>query len=428
MSSINKSYIQQLFDSICVEKFPSNFYFYFSGERSRFYRVNKSKLRQGTFVDQSKLTIWQKNENDENTFSIELIGDLKNDVELVKNALGDEFTQDVKIATTDECNIEENKTVNVEFLSTLIDSEDIVGILSEGSLQRGVIQGGTNNLKWFDCHRADIDYSIFRGDKCVKEFYSEKLISNEKLKNSLSENILKLNILSGERIELEPGLYPAYFSPSAVNEILSMFNWQGIQGKAFAEKQSVFMDLYAGARKLNKRFNLRENFKLNLSPIFNQEGEVSEEIIEIVKDGTLINPLVNSVTERKYGLKSNKADQYESLRSAELLAGTEPEKDLISKVRNGLYISNLHYLNWSSKKSASITGMTRYCCYFIDEDGEKHPIKDMRFNMSLYDLFGSWLQEFSSESQIFSDSNTYEQRHLGGAKVPGMLSSINLSL
>jgi len=52
----------------------------------------------------------------------------------------------------------------------------------------------------------------------------------------------------------------------------------------------------------------------------------------------------------------------------------------------------------------------------------------MRFNMSLYDVFGAWLTELSLESKIFSDAHTYGSRSLGGAKVPGVLSSINFTL
>ena len=66
------------------------------------------------------------------------------------------------------------------------------------------------------------------------------------------------------------------------------------------------------------------------------------------------------------------------------MGGDRSEQELITELSPGLYISDLHYLNWSNKKNASITGMTRYGCYFVDENGHRSPIKDMRFNMSLY--------------------------------------------
>ena len=165
-----------------------------------------------------------------------------------------------------------------------------------------------------------------------------------------------------------------------------------------------------------------------LSPIFNSEGKDSERIVDLISDGKLVQPLVSSVTAKKYGLSSNNADLSETLRSSEILTGEKSETELIEKLSPGLYISDLHYLNWSNRKNASITGMTRYGCYYVDESGNKSPIKDMRFNMSLYDIFGQWLMEVSKEAKVFSNSHTYDSRHLGGAEVPGIYSKINFTL
>lgn len=430
MSLITKKYIQDLFDFIGVEFLQSNFYFFYSGENSRFYRLNHSQLRQATHVNQSELSILQKNGEDENNFSVQLTGSLETDSTLIKSILDGfaVFKTGEEQMVKDGENFNEDKLLNVLFFDSLNKEVDVVGLISDGKIQRGVARGGASEFFWFETDRVDVDFSIFRDGRCVKEFYSEELISPEKFQKSINDNLQKLNILEGEKVELKPGKYQAYFSPTAVNEILSVFNWNGVQGKAIAEKQSVFMDLYEGKKAFSEKFTVRENFNLELAPRFNQEAELADEVINIIEKGKLINPLINSVTERKYGLKSNKADNHESLRSTEIIEGEFTEEQLISTLRNGIYISNLHYLNWSNKKTASITGMTRYACYFIDEKGAKHPIKDMRFNMSLFDLFGDWLVSFSKESQIFCESNTYHKRSVGGAKVPGMLSSINFSL
>jgi hypothetical protein len=428
MSVIDKHYLEKIFEVLNIEELPSNLYFYFCGESSRFYRINKSRIRQVTFVDQSELTICQKNDEDENIFHVQLSGIQKKDLENINDLLeinAKSFTPDLPVLNKIECS--GLNQIDFNFLDNFKE-DDLVGIISDGELRSGACRGGDRQLHWFETQRSDIDYSIFKSDRCVKEFFSLKNISAEGISSSIINNKNKLEMLCGEKVKLSPGLYPAYFSPSAVNEMLGMFNWHGIQGKSFAEKQSAFMDLYEQKRKFSSNFNLRENFSLKLSPRFNQEAELSQEFVEIIKGGELVTPLVNSVSARKYGMLSNNANSYESLRSAEILPGDKPQRDLINQVREGLYITNLHYLNWSNKKNAMITGMTRYGCCYIDEKGIKNPIEDMRFNMSLYDIFGEWLIEFSKEMHVFSESSTYSARTLGGTKVPGVLSSINFTL
>ena len=87
----------------------------------------------------------------------------------------------------------------------------------------------------------------------------------------------------------------------------------------------------------------------------------------------------------------------------------------------GLYIGNLHYLNWSDPDNAGITGMTRYACFWV-EDGEMvAPIRDLRFDDSLYRIFGSELEALTREAETRMNVDTYGRRSLGGGRIPGAL-------
>ena len=97
------------------------------------------------------------------------------------------------------------------------------------------------------------------------------------------------------------------------------------------------------------------------------------------------------------------------------------EQDILKELGTGLYLSNLHYLNWSDLVSARVTGMTRYACFWV-EDGEiVGPIKDLRWDESLYDALGSKLMALSSHAEIDAATGTYYQRSLGGSRTPGAL-------
>ncbi|MFM2007273.1 MAG: hypothetical protein RLZZ09_2928, partial [Pseudomonadota bacterium] len=48
-------------------------------------------------------------------------------------------------------------------------------------------------------------------------------------------------------------------------------------------------------------------------------------------------------------------------------------------------------------------------------------IKDLRFDESLYRVFGTELEAVTKTADITMKTDTYLQRSLGGSKVPGVL-------
>lgn len=87
-------------------------------------------------------------------------------------------------------------------------------------------------------------------------------------------------------------------------------------------------------------------------------------------------------------------------------------KNILRTLDTGLYISNLHYLNWSDQNSRRITGMTRYACFWVESGQIKSPIQDLRFDETLYHF---------PESGLIGLTDTYEQRSVDGVKIPGLL-------
>jgi predicted Zn-dependent protease len=81
----------------------------------------------------------------------------------------------------------------------------------------------------------------------------------------------------------------------------------------------------------------------------------------------------------------------------------------------------LHYLNWSDPQTARLTGMTRYACFRVESGEIAEPIRDLRFDESLYRMFGSSLEALTRDSRLFPSTDTYGQRALGGCQVPGAL-------
>ena len=101
--------------------------------------------------------------------------------------------------------------------------------------------------------------------------------------------------------------------------------------------------------------------------------------------------------------------------------GTLEEKDILKALGTGLYLSNLHYLNWSDLVSARVTGMTRYACFWVEGGEIIGPINDLRWDESLYDALGSQLIALTTQAEIDPAVETYFHRALGGSRTPGAL-------
>ena len=110
-------------------------------------------------------------------------------------------------------------------------------------------------------------------------------------------------------------------------------------------------------------------------------------------------------------------------------AGDLNENDVLSKINKGVYLSNLHYLNWSDRIGGRITGMTRYACFWVEDGQIVAPIENMRFDDTIYNIFGNNLEQSTNQLHLVPDVGTYDGRNLGGTYCPGiMLSSFSLTL
>ena len=200
-----------------------------------------------------------------------------------------------------------------------------------------------------------------------------------------------------------------------------MFSWNGISESSLRQGESCLDPLRSGEKSLSPLFHLQEDFRAGTTPRFNENGELSQETIALIEKGLLKNTLISSRTAKEYQLVANGAASSESLRAPRVLGGALAEADVLKALGTGLYLSNLHYLNWSDVKGARVTGMTRYSPLWVEEGVIVAPISDMRFDVSLYDCLGSHLEAVGCEERVFPSTNTYGHRDTGGVTCPGFL-------
>ena len=122
--------------------------------------------------------------------------------------------------------------------------------------------------------------------------------------------------------------------------------------------------------RLSPLFSLDESFTDLTTSSFNTRGEVSS-TVSIIKNGVFENALINSKTANEYNLESNYAEDENSwgmgeyFRSPSMHGGSLHDDDKLKALDTGLFMSNIHYLNWSDNLGGRITGLTRYVCYWV---------------------------------------------------------------
>ncbi|MGD1899385.1 MAG: metallopeptidase TldD-related protein, partial [Phormidesmis sp.] len=208
----------------------------------------------------------------------------------------------------------------------------------------------------------------------------------------------------------------------AVADIIDTIAWGGGLGEAaLRQGNTAFSRLEAGEVTLSEQFSLEENFEQVRLPRFNSSGVIAPTRLPIIDRGRWVNSLINGRSAKEYGKASNGANPEEAMRAPAVAPGTLQESDILAALDTGLYVSNLHYLNWSDLNAGRITGMTRYACFWVEQGEIVAPIENLRFDDSLYRFLGEGLIGLSNQQTFVPAVGTYDQRSLGGMWVPGML-------
>jgi predicted Zn-dependent protease len=172
-------------------------------------------------------------------------------------------------------------------------------------------------------------------------------------------------------------------------------------------------------RHLDDSVSLREYHGRGLAPIFTHSGFIKPDHVQLISNGHYQDCLVSARSASEYGATTN-AD-YEFPGSLDLAGGTLRNEDILRELDTGLYINNLWYLNYSDRNNCQITGMTRFACFWVEQGEIQAPVSVMRFDDSIYNLFGSNLLGLTIERELIIDASTYGQRSSRSMELPGLL-------
>jgi predicted Zn-dependent protease len=415
----------------------------FSSESTQFIRFSQSKIRQTGLVDDANLELELIHNNRTCGESFTLSGDTDADIQSATDILSNLRMEIVQLPEDPYIVLPENNgssrdihTGNLlsvesaaDALTPAMQSVDLAGIWSSGKIYRG----NTNSLgqkHWFSTETFSLDYSLITADeKMVKATFAGSEWNQSDYESFMAKSIKKLEFMKRKAIKVKPGEYRTFIASPGVRDILDMFSWNGLSEASIQQGQSSFGKMRNENSKLSPCFSLNEDFRSGSVPRFNDNGEVAPDVLNLVNGGLLENTLINSRTAKEYNVVSNNAGGGEGVRAPYMAEGELSEADVLKKIGTGLYLGNLHYLNWSDCIGGRITGMTRYACFWVENGEIVAPIENMRFDDSFYNFFGENLEAVSDKVEFNPEVGTYESRSLGGTHCPGvLLSSFSLTL
>lgn len=188
---------------------------------------------------------------------------------------------------------------------------------------------------------------------------------------------------------VEPGEYPVVFEPYVTQDLLSMLDRHGMDGKAVHEGRS-WMNGRQGERAMSPLVSIWDD---GLDPQgmpqpFDYEG-VPKQRVAIVDDGVVGDPVYDRLTASKAGVESSGHALPPNLRMFSPLAanlfmasGEASLEEMIRSTQRGLYVNRFWYTRLAHPRDCVVTGMTRDGLFMI-EDGElAYPVKNLRFTQS----------------------------------------------
>ena len=404
-------------------------------EASQFTRFNHAKVRQTGNLENGSMKLTLMGNGRSTTESVSFTGEKATDWPLVTAALATlrqelpQLPEDPYLVLPDG-EAHSHEVYSGELLATAAVAPtlmakmaglDAVGLYAGGRSVRAYADSA-GQRHWFETDTFTLDYSLFTDSgQAVKGTYAGRAWDEVAYAENLTASKTLLERMTQAPKRVERGQYRTYFAPAAVAELMSMLSWGGIGEASIRRGGSALGSLQRQEKTLSSKIHLVEDFSQGQVPRFNQDGELAPLTMSLIESGRLVNTLVSARTAKEYGISSTFAEGGEYLRSPTLAAGTLADSEILAVLDTGLYVSNLHYLNWSDRPNGRITGMTRYACFWVDHGEIIAPIENLRFDDSLYNFWGDNLIDLTQSVKFIPEVGSYGYRDLGGTLVPGML-------
>jgi predicted Zn-dependent protease len=209
---------------------------------------------------------------------------------------------------------------------------------------------------------------------------------------SLTAQVIERSLQSRKPREVSPGSYPVVFDGAAFKDLLSWLSWNldaraADEGRSFmsrTDQSGKAVGNLLGEAMFSPLVHVQRNpaHPLLQGSTFSGDG-LPNEALNIVQDG-----IPKTLSYSRYWAQQQGKEPTGSM-SPVVMAGTDQSlTDLIAQTERGILVSRAWYVRYVNPKTLVVTGMTRDGTFWIENGKVAYPIKNLRFNQSLPDMFG----------------------------------------
>ena len=176
-------------------------------------------------------------------------------------------------------------------------------------------------------------------------------------------------------VDVEPGDYEVILGPHAVSELLQ-YLMSGVYAHSL-DSGSSFFEGKIDQKLFSEKVTLKSdpyNEKLITYP-YTSDGHLAKPLT-IIENGVFKNFIVDHYYSKKLNIEKNGSVGEKAL---VLGKGNKSLNDMIKETEKGLYIANLHYINFINQKVTSITGLTRDGTFLIENGKITKVVNNLRF-------------------------------------------------
>jgi predicted Zn-dependent protease len=408
----------------------------FSAEDSDFVRFNRSAVRQAGTVAQRFLTLDLISGTRHTPGTVSLSGDFALDRDRLAGLIAGlreklpHLPEDPHLLYATEVRSSEHLGENrlpedsAAVAAAILEAgrgRDLVGLYAAGAIHNG-FANSLGQRNWFSSYSYNFDWSFYhQGDKAVKSSYAGFVWDPAEFARKVDSAVDQLAALAQPARTIEPGRYRVYLTPTALSEIIGLLSWGGFGLKDHRTKQTTLLKMVEEGVRLHPSVTILENTAAGVASNFQAAGFIKPDRVALIENGTFRDCLVSPRSAKEYGVLTNGADSGEMPESLDVSAGDIPVGEVLHRLDTGVYINNVHYLNYSDRPACRITGMTRFATFWVENGTIQAPLNVMRFDETLYRMLGENLLGLTAERELILDSGTYGGRSTGSSRVPGAL-------
>jgi len=298
---------------------------------------------------------------------------------------------------------------------------DVVGLYAGGVVVRA-LASSLGHRHYHEATSTVFDFSVHcAAGQATKHLWSAPHWDAAALRSAIDAAQVQACILARPVKRIEPGAYRALLAPAAVADLVSLLGWGGFSERAFRSGQSPLARAQRGDARFDPSFDLVDEIEALGVPRFDAAGFFRPARTVLVARGTPAQRLVSPRSAVEFGVPGNGAGEDERPQALSLGPGRLDDARLLEALDTGIAIANLWYLNYSDRQACRATGMTRFATLWVEKGVPVAPVAPMRFDDSLYRVFGDGLLGMGAGVETLPETGTWEGREPGGVRAPAAL-------